>query len=896
MANVSFKRGPAANLAAANFSAKDGVFYLTTDTHRLYVGQGDGNLVDLNRYIQYVNNINELAGTHTIGDFAFNAEGSQLLVYTGSVWSQINPDTNDNTFVTAITTPVVSSDKTGVTVSFKVQQTTEDANGDETTKADIPVSFKISSDDFATANEVAVGVKAEVVNQGAKVSVKGPGSDGSAVSIKGGANVDVSVTDSDITIAATDTKYTLSGSNNAITLSDGSDEYPITITSGSKITATVENDTLTIAHAGLAKANEVTGAGISLEEDAKFKVITGIEAADGHVTSYTVQEVTVPDYDNTKYEFKITDGTNSAQVKLEGTTAGDNSNMEIVGGTDVVVAGNADGNIVNVAHKTYSAVTPTKAANPENVADGGKFTVVNGITTNNGHITGIQTKDVKLTAQKDYSPTTVNVSADNTGSIVVDVIDKQGTKASGSADKALYMNVNGTKVYNQGSIEFYTKEQIDNKINGIDAMRYKGTVGGTGATVSDLPASGVAVGDTYMVASKGTYGSHECEVGDLLIATGTETNGVITSGLAWTYVPSGDDTDTQFALQLADNVITLRNLTATEDAGTVEIKGGDKINVSTADDVITIKHAGLSAPKASESEVAKPAFGGSFTVLDSITAADGHVTAYTTKKVTLPTPSDTAGSIKVAEGHTIAYHDGVGNSDVVLGNDEFITLTDDIANDTITIGHKAYAVPLAATVGTPKTLGASGKFTAVTGVTRDKGGHLNGFTTQEFTLPADNNTTYSLASTDQATIVLNGSDSSHPDVAFLAGTATNVTGNSDGITIGHANVTNSKTVANAETLANGGKFTVIKDVTVNAQGHTTAVKTVDITLPTLKDSQAFIEGSINSVDGGAEFVVDCKSDAENGDESSAVLTITSKSLKVAATANAVTVDLEWGSF
>lgn len=894
MANVSFKRGPAANLAAAGFSAKDGVFYLTTDTHRLYVGQGDGNLVDLNRYIQYVNNASELAGTHTIGDFAFNADGNQLLVYTGSNWSQINPDTNSDTSVTAITTPTVVSDKTGVTVSFNVQQATTDEGGNTVTKADIPVSFKISSSDFATANEVAVGVKAEETVGGAKVSVKGAGSDGSAVNIKGGANVDVSVVGSDITIAATDTTYELSGSDNTITLSGGSNTYPITVASGSKITATVSNDTLTIAHAGLAKANEVTGEGISLEEDAKFKVITGIEAADGHVTSYTVQEVTVPDYENTKYTFAVADGTNSAEVHLNGTTVGDTTNIEIAGGTDVVVSGNADGKIVNVAHKTYSAVNPVKAAEPESVPDGGKFTVVNGITTNNGHITGIQTKDVKLTAQTDYSPKTVDVNADNAGNIVVDVINAQGTKASGSANGVLYMNVNGSKVYNQGSIEFYTKEQIDSKINGIDAMRYKGTVGGTGATVSDLPVSGVAIGDTYMVAAEGTYDSHECEIGDLLIATGTETNGVITSGLTWTYVPSGDDTDTQFELQLADNVITLRNLTATEDAGTVEIKGGDKINVSTADGVITVKHADLGAPNASEAEAVKPQFGGSFTVLDSITAADGHVTAYTTKKVTLPTPADTAGSIKVAEGHAIAYYDGEGDSSVVLNNDEFITLTDDTTNNAIAIGHKAYAVPLAATVDTAKTLNASGKFTVVTGVSRDKGGHLNGFTTQELTLPADNNTTYSIASTDKATIQLTGTDGSNPDVAFLAGAATNVTGNVNGITIGHANVTNSKTAAAAEKLVNGDKFTVIKDVTVNAQGHTTGVKTVDITLPTLQDSKASIKGNVDTVDNGAEFVIECNDG--NGGKSPAALAITSTSLNVSASTNAMKIELEWGSF
>ena len=47
MANIAFKRGLAANSPS---SAADGVFYLTTDSHRLYVGQGT-SLVELNRYI-----------------------------------------------------------------------------------------------------------------------------------------------------------------------------------------------------------------------------------------------------------------------------------------------------------------------------------------------------------------------------------------------------------------------------------------------------------------------------------------------------------------------------------------------------------------------------------------------------------------------------------------------------------------------------------------------------------------------------------------------------------------------------------------------------------------------------------------------------------------------------
>ena len=38
MANVSFKRG--LSTALSNVAVEDGVCYLTTDTNRLYVGQG----------------------------------------------------------------------------------------------------------------------------------------------------------------------------------------------------------------------------------------------------------------------------------------------------------------------------------------------------------------------------------------------------------------------------------------------------------------------------------------------------------------------------------------------------------------------------------------------------------------------------------------------------------------------------------------------------------------------------------------------------------------------------------------------------------------------------------------------------------------------------------------
>lgn len=102
MANVIFKRGTQANLPA---TGEDGVFYLTTDTNRLYVGQGSGKAPQLLN--QTINVVEALANLPTnpdkrpevaINDFYYCKAENILAVCTaiGKVieWTQINPDTN----------------------------------------------------------------------------------------------------------------------------------------------------------------------------------------------------------------------------------------------------------------------------------------------------------------------------------------------------------------------------------------------------------------------------------------------------------------------------------------------------------------------------------------------------------------------------------------------------------------------------------------------------------------------------------------------------------------------------------------------------------------------------------------------------------------------------------
>lgn len=113
MANIKFKRGLQADLPAV---VEDGVFYLTTDTNRLYVGQpvSGSNTVErklLNQTVQIIGSLAELtamANSWTnkdshVNDFYYITDDNVLAVYTGvdknknGGWVQINPDTNTTT-------------------------------------------------------------------------------------------------------------------------------------------------------------------------------------------------------------------------------------------------------------------------------------------------------------------------------------------------------------------------------------------------------------------------------------------------------------------------------------------------------------------------------------------------------------------------------------------------------------------------------------------------------------------------------------------------------------------------------------------------------------------------------------------------------------------------------
>lgn len=78
-------------------------------------------------------------------------------------------------------------------------------------------------------------------------------------------------------------------------------------------------------------------------------------------------------------------------------------------------------------------------------------------------------------------------------------------------------------------------KELTDHINSANAMRFKGVI----SDITELPTSGVAIGDTWVV--KDSVAGSGIAAGDFYIAEGTETNGIITSGLTWHHVVSGYD-------------------------------------------------------------------------------------------------------------------------------------------------------------------------------------------------------------------------------------------------------------------------------------------------------------------------------------------------------------------
>ena len=205
----------------------------------------------------------------------------------------------------------------------------------------------------------------------------------------------------------------------------------------------------------------------------------------------------------------------------------------------------------------------------------------------------------------------------------ISVADSAGNTATGAFDPTVQLGTHSESLYHfdngKVTLPVYTKDEVDDKVKEFDAMHYAGTLGSTGSvnvispggTASAGVLTTVDIGDTFKVsgtvtsmtgtngilkdnagklygaktnASDTTHNDIILKDGDLLIAQGTEgTDGHITSAsLYFDYVPSANDTDSQYLGHTIDNGIEFNEV------GTSNLIGGIQIAASTSNNCIEV--------------------------------------------------------------------------------------------------------------------------------------------------------------------------------------------------------------------------------------------------------------------------------------------------------------------
>ena len=359
MANVSFKRG--LSTALSNVAVEDGVFYLTTDTNRLYVGQGS-KLAELNQsvttYATWADM--EASAPKQKGQFYYAIQENVLACYLPELnkWQQINPDHNDNddTYVSSLSVGSADKSETGkLKYTITVDQRTKHQGKAETTVTpNITGKLEISSEDLdAITPDITVGVASNAIagnDNGFVLKTTGTGADADTnIAIVGGDNVNISRSGNGktITIKSTDTNTTynlLSNAGDAKITLHGSDNADRTVSfvGAQQIEVSGANEReIAIKHKDSPVTAGSYNSSTEISTDNKFTVPSFTVDQQGHITSASTNELTIPTPHDTKTSIKSVSAGDDGRIGI--TYAQDNEEHTVYSNADLYYKITVDG-------------------------------------------------------------------------------------------------------------------------------------------------------------------------------------------------------------------------------------------------------------------------------------------------------------------------------------------------------------------------------------------------------------------------------------------------------------------------------------------------------------------------------------------------------------------------
>lgn len=296
-------------------------------------------------------------------------------------------------------------------------------------------------------------------------------------------------------------------------------------------------------------------------------------------------------------------------------------------------------------------------------------------------------------SKKANSLITVEGAADH---VVIGVVDKSPrfttlsnetngfglviTKADGSTtDKATIDptitygdNAASTAHFQNGvaALDIYNKSDIDDKLKGLNAMTYRGTVGDNGSVATSLTGvTSASIGDTFKASSAFTgipikeadgtiSNTGSVKTGDLLIANSLDpedANGKIVTNRYFDIIPSGDDIeDTTYRIASKDHGITIVPSTGAAIGSIALATGSDNLitlsDSGTTDKTVTVGHNTVTTNASTGTAIAQNASAGRASVtVAAVTGVTtdgyGHVTDVETTNVTLTDTNATLSSV-----------------------------------------------------------------------------------------------------------------------------------------------------------------------------------------------------------------------------------------------------------
>lgn len=684
MANVMFKRGTQTGFNNLT-TYQDGCFYLTTDSHRLYVGTGN-NKADLvsQSVITYPNwaAIEALSNTSSSsyapglcseGQFYYAKAENILCTYSGDKWVQINPDHNDDhdTYVKSVSVAKNATETEKgkqLVYDVKITQAQKDLKGNnEGVPSEVSGKLTISAADLGQiTTHTDVGMEAEKSNSKVYLKNNGVGANAAAkVELAGGGSVSVSTDGSNkITISGVDTTYSLNTTTNttgakaALQNQDGTTEssFAVEVDGNALIVESNtagKNGSIKLAHATTLTSNaSYTPADATADESGKVTLLMPTVSVNeyGHVTAVGVKNVTLPRDKDTKVSAISADNSGKITVKIkdESTTIADSVVSDAV-----------------LFHK-----------------------------------------------------------------ITVD-----------DAEKTVYNQGDLGAFYSSDKV----KKLIADAKSEMNAMTYCGTI--TKSDFGQI--TGPQKGDTYKAAESFAIGSGSSaisvDIGDLIIYNGADVAAGTEGDTAkWEVIPSGDDIDTTYNMSLNGTTIQLNNEVNSQPAGTVVVKGTNGISV-TNDGGLSIGHENtVAAGSAAGTKLVDRKFSIPTINYDK----HGHITGLgTATTIELPADKDTTYTLgSDAKTKTVSLKNSSG---VATGSLRFTTSDGSLAvsmsnahADQPIVDLKLVTVTPSNTVSTnnvsysPLSGGGAQEFTVPKAIV-DKYGRVTGFENQTITLNTD---------------------------------------------------------------------------------------------------------------------------------------------------------------